>query len=209
MSTTTLYDPSKPNHKAPCRRTTHAPECRVAFSGECGPECVPAPCRANGDHPAGEHLDQRHEFYDGPALSLDALPLSVRDSAKKIHREAPGVMPELVDMANEINWLRQSLARVSVEKDHQVRDAMARSASCEHHGKEIEELGKALYAADQRAEKIERARLALLGFYQSVKEAVDAYQGGRVRSEPTLKAFMGTLGAFVKRAGAAHDRAWK
>lgn len=207
--TNTLYDPGKPGHKAPCRRIAHAPGCQVTGGGQCGPECAPAPCRANGDHPAGRHLDQRDELYDGPGLSLDGLPLSVRDSAKTILRAAPAVMPELVDMANEINWLRKQLAHVSVEKDHQVRDAMARSASCEHHGKEIEELGKALYAADQRAEKIERARLALLGLYQSLKEAVDAYQGGRVRTEPTLKAFMGTLAAFVKKAGAAHDRAWK
>ena len=207
--THSLYDPYKPNHKAPCRRTTHAPECRVVFSGQCGPECVPAPCRANGDHPAGEHLDQRHEFYDGPALSLDALPLSVRDSAKKIHREAPGVMPELVDMANEINWLRQQLAHVSVEKDHQVREAMARSASCEHHGKEIEELGKALYAADQRERKVEAARLALLGFYQAVKDAVDQYQNRAVRPEWKVSDVMKVLAGAVKKAGAAHDRAWR
>ena len=207
--THSLYDPYKPNHKAPCRRTTHAPECRVVFSGQCGPECVPAPCRANGDHPAGEHLDQRHEFYDGPALSLDALPLSVRDSAKKIHREAPGVMPELVDMANEINWLRQQLAHVSVEKDHQVREAMARSASCEHHGKEIEELGKALYAADQRERKVEAARLALLGFYQAVKDAVDQYQNRAVRPDWKVSDVMKVLAGAVKKAGAAHDRAWR
>lgn len=207
--TNTLYDPSKPGHKAPCRRIAHAPGCRVIGGGQCGPECAPALCRANGDHPVGRHLDQRDELYDGPGLSLDGLPLSVRDSAKTILRAAPAVMPELVDMANEINWLRKQLAHVSVEKDHQVREAMARSASCEHHGKEIEELGKALYAADQRERKVEAARLALLGFYQSVKDAVTAYEEGRVRTEPTLKAFMGTLGAFVKRAGAAHDRAWR
>lgn len=207
--TRTRYDASKPSHKAPCRRMAHAAGCQVIGGGQCGPECVPAPCRANGDHPAGEHLDQRHELYDGPELLLSVLPGSVRDSARRIVREAPGLMPEVVDMANEIQFLRDQVAHVQVDKDRSVREAMARSASCEHHGKEIEELGKALYAADQRERKVEAARLALLGFYQSVKEAVDAYQGGRVRSEPTLKAFMGTLGAFVKRAGAAHDRAWK
>lgn len=186
--TRSLYDPSNPKHKAVCQRRE---------------------CADLEPHPGGRHLDQRDELYDGPGLSLDGLPLSVRDSAKTILRAAPAVMPELVDMANEINWLRKQLAHVSVEKDRQVREAMRRSESCEHHGREIKELGEQLYAADQRAEKIERARLALLGLYQSLKEAVDAYQGGLVRSEPTLKAFMGTLAAFVKKAGAAHDRAWK
>lgn len=188
MSTTTLYDPSNRNHKKTCERTA---------------------CAGLEPHPGGRHLDQRDELYSGPELSLGALPLSVRDSARKILREAPGVMPELVDMANEINWLRGQLAHVSVEKDHAVRDAMRRSESCEHHGAEIQLLGEALSAAERRERRTEAARLALLTFYQSVKEAVEAYQGGRVRSEPTLKAFMGTLGAFVKRAGAAHDRAWK
>lgn len=186
--TRSLYDPSNPKHKAVCQR---------------------AACEGSPEHPGGRHLDQRDELYSGPGLSVDGLPLSVRDSAKKILQEAPALMPELVDLANEVNWLRRQLAHVSVEKDHAVRDAMRRSESCEHHGEEIKELGKALYAADQRERRTEAARLAMLSFYQSVKDAVDAYQGGRVRTEPTLKAFMGTLGAFVKRAGAAHDRAWK
>jgi hypothetical protein len=202
--TSTLYDPSKPGHKAPCRRIAHAPECLVIGEGRCGPECVPAPCRANGDHPAGEHLDQRHEFYDGPGLSLDGLPLSVRDSAKTILRAAPDVMPELVDMANEINWLHQSLTRVSVEKDRQVREAMRRSESCEHHGQEIEELGRALHAANQRAEKIERARVAVLGFLHQVDGVVRS-----PRADLTVKGLLDALGRAVKATRAAPDRAWK
>lgn len=186
--TRSLYDPSKPNHAVTCQRTA---------------------CQGTDPHPGGRHLDQRDELYDGPALSLDGLPLSVRDSARRILREAPALMPELVDLANEVQFLRRQVAAVSVDKDRSVREAMARSASCEHHGREIEELGKALHAADQRAEKIERARLALLGFYQAVKDAVDQYQNRATRPDWKVQDVIKVLAGAVKKAGAAHDRAWK
>lgn len=183
----TLYDQSVPNHAKICARTA---------------------CAQVAPHRAGRHLDQRDALYDGPDSALRGLPASVRDSARRILGDAPALMPELVDMANEIHFLRAQVAHIEVDKERQVREAAARSESCEHHGKETKELAEQLYQAGKRERRTEAARLALLGFYHAVKDAVEAYQGGKVRTAPTLEAFMGALAQFVKQAGAAHDRAW-
>lgn len=186
--TRSRYDASKPNHVKTCERTA---------------------CATLERHKAGRHLDQRDELYDGPGSVLGILPVSVKESARKILREAPGLMPELMDLAHEVEFLRDQVAAVNVDKDRQVQEAMRRSESCEHHGEEIKELGRSMYAADQSQRQTESARLAMLGFFHAVEKAVNDYQGGQVRTEPTLKAFMEVLATAVKKASAAHDRAWK
>lgn len=186
--TRSRYDASKPNHVKTCERTA---------------------CAEKEPHEGGRHLDQRDDLYDGPGSVLGVLPVSVNESARKILREAPELMPELMDLAHEIEFLRDQVAAVSVDKDRQVREAMRRSGSCEHHGEEIKELAEALYQAGKSERRTEKARLAMLGFFHAVEKAVNDRREGRVRTEPTLKAFMEVLAGAVKKAGAAHDRAWK
>jgi hypothetical protein len=185
--TRTTYDPSNPNHKVTCGRSA---------------------CAERAPHPAGRHLDQRDELYDGPGSLLQVLPLSVRDSARKIIHEAPGLMPEVVDLANEVEFLRGQVAAVSVDKDRQVRAAMARSASCEHHGQEIEELGRQLGAMDRAGQKNEKARLALLGFMHAVDDLVQAHHEGRTAPDLTVAKVVDALAKASKRASDAHARAW-
>jgi hypothetical protein len=180
-----LYDPSDPRHKAVCQRKA---------------------CATLPPHPGGRHLDQRDELYDGPGISVDTLPGSVRDSARVILRQAPGVMPELVDMANEINWLRDQVAHLGVQRDQAVRDAMARSESCEHHGEEIKELRKALSAADRLQLRTEGGRIALLGFLHAVDKLLGGSPSLRNITVPEL---IGALKRAAKKTRAAHDRAWK
>jgi hypothetical protein len=185
--TRTTYDPSKPEHRAACQRTA---------------------CAGKDPHPGGRHLDQRDELYDGPGSLLQVLPLSVRDSARKIIREAPGLMPEVVDLANEVEFLRGQIAHIRVDMDRQVRAAMARSASCEHHGQEIEELGRQLGAVDRAGQKNEKARLALLGFMHAVDDLVQAHREGRTDPGLTVGKLVDALAKASKRASDAHARAW-
>jgi|ADGO01.1.fsa_nt_gi hypothetical protein len=176
-----------------------------------GPDqpCQRTACAGRETHLAGRHLDPRDELYDGPHSTLTVLPLSVRESARRIVREAPALMPEVIDMAQEIERLRRQVAHVQVDRDHLVRDAMARSESCEHHGQEIAELGRQLRAADQSARAEEAGRVALLGFLQVVQDFVDAYRAGRGPADLTVTQVVDALDKAIKKAEAAHMRAWK
>lgn len=185
--TRTTYNPSDPNHRATCQRRA---------------------CAEREPHPGGRHLDQRDELYDGPGSLLQVLPLSVRDSARTIIREAPALMPEVVDLANEIEFLRGQVAAVRVDADRRERAAMSRSASCEEHGREIEGLADQLGAADRREEKTEKARLALLGFTHAVDELVRAHREGRADPGLTVAKLVDGLAKAVKKAHDAHARAW-
>lgn len=162
-----------------------------------------------GPHLAGRHLDPRDELYDGPHSTLTVLPLSCRDSARKIVDQAPALMPEVIDMAQEIERLRDQVAHVQVDADRKVREAMARSESCEHHGQEIVELGRQLHAADRRASAEEAGRIALLGFLQVVRDFVDAHRKGTAPGGLTVAKVVDALAKAIKKTEAAHTRAWK
>lgn len=176
-----------------------------------GPDqpCQRTACAGRETHLAGRHLDPRDELYDGPGTTLRALPHSVRDSAHRIVREAPVLMPEVIDMAREIERLRDQVAAVQVDKDRQVRAAMARSESCEHHGQEIAELGRQLGAADQKARAEEAGRVALLGFLQVIRDFVQAHRSGQWSADITVARVVDGLAGAVKKTEAAHMKAWK
>lgn len=171
--------------------------------------CARGACVGKPVHLADRHLDPRDELYDGPHTDLAALPHLVRDSARRIVAEAPALMPEVVELAREIDRLRQQVAAVRVDKDRQVRAAMARAESCKHHGREIQELGRQLHAAGQRADAEEGGRIALLGFFQSVRDLVNRYRSEGPSAIPPMDKMMGALAKAARKTGAAHDRAWK
>lgn len=154
-------------------------------------------CERTGcpDHDANEHLDPRHERYDGPGITFGALPESCRRAAYAL-RDAGAPVPEIVDMAREILRLREQVAAVRVDADRQVRAALQQSQDCEAHGREIAELGKQLQHASERAERNDRGRIALLSLLHSLRE---------LRAVPTLDA----LQRAARKASDAHDRAWK
>lgn len=186
MPNTNRYDPTDPNHKVTCGRTKCA-------------ELERAP------HPAGVHLDQRHEFYDGPDLQLCALSMYVRDSARKIVRDAPALTPELVDLVTYVGFLEDQATHARVDRDRGIREAMARSESCEHHGEEIKALEGQVHAFDQRATRNEAGRLALLGFLHAVDQLLE----GDIRPDLTVGQLLQALKGASKKTHAAHDRAWK
>lgn len=99
--------------------------------------CERTICAARDPHLAGRHLDPRDELYDGPGTMLAALPEEAYNPAVRILRQAPALMPEVVDLCHYIERLRRQVAAAQVDKDRQVLAAAKRAEDCEHHGEEI------------------------------------------------------------------------
>lgn len=183
-----MYDPYRPEHKATCRRS----------------KCADLPA-----HPGGRHLDQRDELYDGPGSALGAASIYVRDSARKIVQEAPGLMPEVMDLINGISWLQDQVTHTQVDRDRQVRDAMARSESCEHHGEEIRQLSGQLHHSDESDRRNNAGRVAALGLLFQVDELVRQHGAGQLPASLTVADLVAALSKSANQVHAAHDRAWK
>lgn len=162
-----------------------------------------------GPHEAGRHFNPRDELYDGPHGTLQVLPLAVRESARKLIREAPALMPEVVDLARHVEFLRGQVAAVQVDGDRRERAALLRSESCEQHGKDIEELGRQVHAMDWTAQANDAGRVALLGFLQVVEDFVRSHRAGKTNEDLTVDGLVDALDKAAKRASAAHMRAWK
>lgn len=189
MSLTSKYDPSNREHKVTCTRAKCA-------------ELERAP------HPAGVHLDQRSEFYDGPGLALEVSSVYVRDSARKIITEAPALMPEVMDLVTYCDFMRTQVAHVQVDKDRSVREAMARSGDCEHHGEEIKALGDQVHAFSESERRHNAGRLAVLGLLFELDKVTKAYRDGQLPGL-TVDKLIKSLEDASKKTHAAHDRAWK
>lgn len=181
------------------------------LSSKYGPDatCQRTACATIAPHKAGRHLDQRDELYDGPDSLFQVLPLAVRDSTRLLAKAHPEHLAEVVDLAKHIEFLREQIAHIRVDMDHKVRDAMARSESCEHHGEEIKGLSKQLHAADERAEKNDRGRLALLGLLHALEDFVELHKRGQIVKTLTVKSLVEWMANAAKKTSAAHARAWK
>lgn len=184
--TTNRYDPSNPNHKIMCTRTTCS-------------ELERAP------HPAGVHLDQRHEFYDGPDIQLAATSMYVRNSARKIIRDAPDLTPEVMDLVTYVGFLEDQATHARVDRDRGIREASARALDCADHGEVIRGLETQVHAFDQSAARSEAGRLAVLGFLFAVDQLLE----GTAPLDLTVAQLLAALKDASKKTHAAHDRAWK
>lgn len=164
-----------------------------------GPDatCERSVCQGEHAHKGGEHTNPRSPRYDGPHVTVTALPEGPRRAARAL-LAAGAPVPDVVDLVKEIHRLRDQVAAVTVDKDRQVQAAFARSESCEAHGEEIAQLGTQLHASDQRAERNDRGRIALLSFPHDIEKLRDDAQ---------------VSGADLKRAARkvldAHGRAWR
>ncbi len=183
---TNRYDPSNPNHKVTCTRSACAELERPA-------------------HPAGLHLDQRSEFYDGPDALLDATSMYVRGSARKMIREAPALTPEVVDLVTYIDRLQDQVTHARVDRDRGIREAGARALDCEAHGERIKALESQVAGFDASAQRSEKGRLALLGFLSAIDKALS----DGIPEGVTVEKLGEVLKDASGKAHAAHDRAWK
>lgn len=189
MSLTSQYDPGNRAHTALCGRT----------------RCSGADVTV---HQAGAHLDQRSEFYDGPSSTLQATSLYIRSSARKIITDAPALMPEVMDLVNYVEFMRTQVAHVQVDRDRGIREAQARSESCEHHGAEIKALGEQVHAFSEGERRHNAGRVAVLGLLHAVDELVRQHEAGRLPGL-TVDKLVAALAESAKKTHAAHDRAWK
>lgn len=171
--------------------------------------CRRATCAAVPPHLAGRHGNQRDDLYDGPNSLLQVLPLAVRESARRLVREAPELMPEVVDLAQHIEWLRKQVAHVQVNGDRQVREALASAGSCEQHGKDISSLNGQLHAASQQADKLDAARVALLGLLHTIEDFVTGWEEGRYNTDTSAAELVPALAKAAKQGRDAYQRAWK
>lgn len=161
-------------------------------------------CAAMEPHEGKRHNDPRDDLYDGPSTLLQVLPHAIRNQVRKIVDQAPALTPELVDIAEHVQFLRDQVALVSVDRDHKVREAMARSADCQVHGEQIEDLSGQLHAMDAHQRRTEAGRLALLCFLVTVDEALT----NGFRPGLTVPELAEALSKVSKKTHAAHTRAW-
>lgn len=189
MGMTSQYDPGNRAHKVRCTRT----------------KCADLELRP---HAAGLHLDQRSEFYDGPDITLAATSSYIRSSARTIINQAPDVMPEVMDLVNYVEFMRRQVAAAHVDRDRGIREAQARSESCEHHGAEIKALGDQVHAFSEGERRNDAGRVAVLGLLFAVDELVRQHKAGDLPGL-TVDKLVAALAEGAKKAHAAHDRAWK
>jgi hypothetical protein len=187
MTNTNRYDPTRPEHQAQCQRTA---------------------CAERPAHPGGRHLDQRDDLYDGPDTLLAATSMYIRPSARKIISDAPELTPEVVDLVTYVEFLREQVAHVQVDKDRAVRREMARAGDCEAHGEEIKALELAAHSADEAHRRTDAARVALLGFLHTVDKLVEAHGKGELDDDLTVDRLVAALAKGSKTTHAAHTRAW-
>lgn len=187
MTNTNRYDPTRPEHQVTCQRTA----------------CAELPA-----HPGGRHLDQRDDLYDGPDTLLAATSMYIRPSARKIITDAPELTPEVVDLVTYVEFLQDQVAHVQVDKDRQVRRAMAQAGDCEVHGEQIKGLEDQLHAIDKSRQASEAGRLALLGFLHAVDEMIREHGAGKLKADLTVADLVAAIGKGATKAHAAHTRAW-
>lgn len=183
----------------------------MAVSNRYGPDtrCERIDCRGMELHTAGRHLDPRDKLYDGPGITLAALPHSVRGAAYKIIRDAPDLMPELIGLARALLYERERVAQVRVDGDRKEHRALLQAKDCEQHGEDIEVLGRQIIGRDRDYERVEAARVALLALLEGVLDLVNSYKSGHIPETVTVDSLMSRLDTASKSAIKAHDRAWK
>lgn len=135
-----------------------------------------------------------------PAGLLPAVSAAEReDAVEALHK-----------MIDETERWKDAWASEHVDKDRQVRAAMARSADCTAHGEEITQLQAQLAAAEARADRTEAARLVMLGWYQACVSMVAAARQGEQAGKPLPDSASITewMEKSLPRIGRAHQKAW-
>lgn len=152
------------------------------------------------------------------STTLNALPMAAKHPAWDLVRHAQKqawdtaqIEITLTAMGNEILRLRSDVAAVQVDKDHSVVAALAQAQDCAAHGENITHLRGQVHHLDEQARRNDAGRMVLLGLLHSIDGLVEA-MGTRTRLEealPTSEELLASLAGAVKKASAAHDRAWK
>lgn len=178
---------------------------------EYGPDkpCKRTACANGNPHLGGAHIDPRNPLYDGPEITVDALPMVARDACRRLLAAGASV-PDIVDLAEAVHRLGDQVAAVRVDMDRQVRAAIAWAADCDEHGKDIRRLEELVALLDEQSKHNNAGRLALLGGLFPIEDAIRALQQNIFHGDPVpdLKTVLGVLSDALVRTYAAHKRAW-
>jgi hypothetical protein len=145
-----------------------------------GPQdpCARTTCAGELAHLGGAHLDPHHRLYDGPDTSLRALAAVVRGPALELLHAArrdswnpPAVNVALHRLAAEIHRLNQQIAAVRVDRDHGIRDALARAEDCAEHGAALRHERHQAYWFSILADRSDAERLVWLTGIDAISDA--------------------------------------
>lgn len=174
-----------------------------------GPEstCQRDGCAEREAHKAKVHLDPRHEWYDGPSTTLNAMSQQVRKPALRIIEKNPDVMPEVMDLVHHIQSIDDQKANALADTVRREREAMVRASDCQEHGRQIEEHDRRIAAYERGLQSADTARIALLDLLWYVQSVVNSY-----RANPntwTLPGIVDTLDKAAQKSDRAHMKAHK
>jgi hypothetical protein len=133
--------------------------------------------------------------------------LATREPGNAIHAELVEALHLMVD---ETERWRDAWSSEHVDKDRQVRRAMARSTDCEVHGEILRDLEDRLDAAHKSHDNAEAARLVLLGWYQACQTFIDAarLKKGLGEDYPPSASIIDWMMKQLPKVHAAHQRVW-
>ena len=141
--------------------------------------CGRTACAAEPAHLGGVHLDPTHRLYDGPDISLNALPAAVRvpvfvllHAARRDGWNMPAVNLALHHIAEEIHRLQQQNAAVRVDRDRGIRAAQARAEDCTEHGTALRHESHQAYWFSILADRTDAERLVWLTGIDAISDAL-------------------------------------
>ena len=166
-----------------------------------------------------QRQDKVHQDADANRRDLDmrirAANLRPRNAARIILGSIPKHADPVVratletavsDLIDEVDHWKDSWAAVTVDRDHKVREAMARSESCSAHGEEIRELKNQILYLDRDRERVEQARLVLLGWYQACVNFTTGYMGQGAAIRPSSKTVVDWMTKQLAKVHNAHHK---
>ncbi|WP_329105564.1 hypothetical protein OG792_32960 [Micromonospora sp. NBC_01699] len=172
--------------------------------------CRRTACADRPTHVGGVHIDARHPLYDGPDISIRALPSRPRTAARTL-LTAGAPVPEVIDLVNEIHGLREQAGHLMVDKDRAVREAMRRADDCETHGADLIALGKQAHHFDEQARRNDASRVAVLSALWQFRDVVNALRTRERAGDvlPSSAELVEMFGKALDKVSASHDRAWR
>lgn len=148
-------------------------------------------------HDAREHLDPRHERYDGPGVEVTALPAGPRAAARALIA-AGGPVPEVIDLVREIHALRDQVAHVRVDADRKVREASARALDCADHGRTIADLEAQVSSLDKSYREADATRGRYAVFLLGLRDSLSKIDPDRVTVRKLRDAISGEVRKILR-----------
>jgi len=159
--------------------------------------------------PRGQDRDQwlQTRLQGGVGMKTRDAARRILGVTKDLPPNAHAVIVEaLHDMCDETDRWKDAWSASTVDHDHKLIEAMRRSESCAAHGEQIRELKAQAWRAGQEAERMNKARLAMLGWYQACVLFVDGYGKQGVAIRPNADKIVAWMRVQLPKVSRAHQR---